>query len=480
MRHARQWTGRSIAAVLLFAAVFSALALGPLPSAAAVFNPHVILSDAELRDADAMSFADIVAFLARKGRLGEAFDVDPNDGLLKGAAQLIDDAAKRHRVNPKVLMTILQKESSVVESSAPTARQLEWAMGYALCDGCFRTAPLPLKFRGFAKQVDGAAGWIDWYFANPAETGLRVPGVTYVIDHYKVTPMNLATAAMYNYTPHLHGNRLFWTIWNRWFGDGSVGMNFPDGTLIRNSGTGAVALMQGGRVRAITNASVLATRFGSAQSVELSSYEFDALRQAAPGKPVRFPDLSLVRTEDRTVYLLIGARKRRIASADVFAKIGFNPEEVEDVRAEDVAEYADAEPITIGSSFPLGELLQDRKTGGIYYAEAGVKRPLWDRALLTVNFSGRPIVPTAATELAKLTTGEPVRFVDGVLLKTPESPAVYVISGGKKRAIPNEDTFMLFGYTWADIVTTSRKALDLHPTGDPLAITAFAPSPAPE
>jgi hypothetical protein len=334
-----------------------------------------------------------------------------------------------------------------------------------------------LKYKGLAKQIDAGAGYIDWYFKNADGPEVRrKPGEPIIVSSTKVTPANLATAALYTYTPHLHGNRLLWSIMNRWFGDGSGGLRFPDGTLVRNERNGAIALIQGGKFRAILNRSVLASRFNETQVVDLNEFEFAGLQESIAGRPVRFPDLSLVRTEDGTIYLLIGSGRRRIDSGEVFTKIGFNPEEVEDVSSDDIADYADSDPITLDSSFPLGELLQDTRTGGVYYAESGVKHPLWDKALLSSNFAGRSIARAAPSALQKLTTGDPVRFNDGVLVKVPGDASVYVISGGKKRLIPTEEVFLTFGYRWSNVLTTSSKMLSLHETGEPLALEGLPAS----
>ena len=455
----------------MFAAVAGLLVPPAAPVHAAVFNPNLIFTDAEMRDASSMSFLDIHTFLSAKGGLASQFDVDPVDGLLKGAAQLVDDAAKRYSINPRYVLAVLQKESSIVETQQPTQRQLDWAAGYALCDGCYKTSPLAQKYMGFGKQVDAAAGWMDWYMTNAADlTYLKQPGVTYVISSRSVTPANLATAGLYSYTPHIHGNKLLWSIMQRWWGEGEGGIQFPEGTLLRNAETGAVALIQGGKFRPVTSASVLETRFTGIVPVELGEYEFRLVEEASPGAPIRFADFSLVRTEDGTIYLLDGPTRRPISSMDVFSKIGFNPEEVEDVNASDIQDYTLGVPITLESAYPLGQLIQDSSTGGVYFVRDGVRHPIWDRSLLDANFAGRGMLQVHPDVLTGFADGEPVRFRDGTLVKSPNDPSVYVISDGLKRSIPSEEVFLGFGYRWTSIVTTSDRALTLHPDGEPLLL----------
>lgn len=459
---------RISAAILLIASLVTLL---PAAATAASFNPHFILSDGEMRDSSSLNLAQIGSFLAGKGGLGKVIDVDPVDLKLKSAAQIVADASKRYSINPKYLLALVQKESSAVESKAPTKKQLEWATGYALCDGCWRSSTLAKKYRGFAKQVDAGAAWMDWYLKNgEAPPGMKQPGTNYVISNKVIRPANLATAALYAYTPHIHGNRLLWSIWNRWFGDGSAGFSYPDGTLIRNEKNGAVALIQGGKFRPIASRSVLSTRFGTNPLVDLNEYDFAALQDTMMGAPVKFPDLSLVRTETGSIYLLVGSTKRHITSMKTFAAIGFNPEELELGTEAELADYVAGTPIDDAVAFPVGELVQDADTGAVFYAESGLKHPIVDKAILLANYPGRTTLRTDASALSELKDGEPILFPDGTLIKTKESPEVFVISNGRRRSIPSEDVFLGYGYNFRKVVTTTKKALELHPSGDPLIL----------
>ncbi len=462
MRLFRRW--------IIFSCVVS-LFSAPVTARAAEFNPEHIISDSEMRDASTMDLAGIRQFLMSKGGLDAEFDIDPIDGMLKNGSQLIHSAAERYQVNPRYILALLQKESSIVETGRPTDRQRDWAAGYALCDGCARSAPLAKKYKGLGRQIDAGAGWMDWYLRNAASLGKLQAGQQFTADGAKLTPTNLVTAALYSYTPHAHGNRLLWSILQRWFG-GVDDLRLPDGALVRNMTTGAVAVIEGGKFRPILNRSVLVTRFNTTNIIDLNQYDFATLQERSSGAPLRFADLSLVRSEDGAIYLLIGTAKRLIPSTEVFRQIGFNPEEVEDVRATDIAEYADAAPITADSSFPTGQLLQNAQTGGVYYVEAGVKHPLVDRAILTANFFGDRIVRVTPAALAGLENGDAVKFSEGTLVKTKDDPTVYLISGSKKRPFTSEKIFLAFGYTFTNVLVTSSRALALHELGEPMVLTA--------
>ncbi len=422
------------------------------------FNPNFIISDYEMRDYKAMSYDEIKNFLERKGKLNRQTLVDKN-GIVQYAAEIIYRAAQDYQINPKVLLVTLQKEQSLIEEDSPTDDRLDWAMGYAVCDDCSKDDPGIQKFKGFGKQVDRAAWRLNYYFANPDEFYFEV-GQTFNIDGVQVTPANQATVNLYNYTPHIHGNENFWKIWNRWFL-----RTYPDGSLLQAAGSKEIWLIQDGLKRKFEQMSALLSRYDINKILQVNQIDLDQFEE---GKPIKFTNYSLLKSPKGTVYLLVDDTLRGFTSAKVFKTMGYQWDEVEDASQEDLANYTEGKPITMESVYPEGALLQDKKTGGVYYVEEGVKKPIWSVELMKANFSSRKITPVSPEELEKYTTGEPVIFKDGELVKSPSEPTVYVISNGLKRPINDEATFLGLGYKWENIITTSEKALSLHTTGEPL------------
>ncbi len=456
-------------AVLSIISLFSATFLTPQIVSAEEFNPHFVIGDTTIRDYQSMGYADILLFLSKKGGLHQVKDIDPVDGQPKDAARLIFDIANRYQINPKYLLALIQKESSAVETVSPTVRQLSWATGYAVCDSCKTTDMAIQKHKGFAKQVDSAADWMDWYLTGGPGGAYVQPHTTSSIDNTAVTPVNMTTAALYAYTPHIHGNRLLWSIWNRWFGAGADSFNYPDGTLLRNAKSGGVAVMKDGELRPIMSRSVLFSLYNTRNIVSINEYYFDALMEDLRGEPIRFPDNSLVRTETGRTYLLIGNRKRLITSSEVFISLGFNPEEVEDATDEELSGYANGEPISLASAPPSGTLRRDVSTGRIWYVEGDEKRRIFDPGVILANFPYRPVEPATAEELSVFKEGPPMNLLDGALVKKEGDPTVYVITSGKKRPITDEASFLAFGYRWDNIVTVGAGTISLHETDEALS-----------
>lgn len=439
-----------------------------LPAQAADFNPNFVIADQDLIAKDAMNQASIQSFLETKqsGLATMAFISDgkdrdgnqlPQQNVL--ASQAIYDIAQRWAISPKFLLVLIQKEQSLVTTPSPSQRQLDWATGYAVCDNCSTSDPAIQRWRGFYKQVNSAAAQFDYYLDHPSEFTYQTGGA-YTIDGTIVTPANTATAAMYNYTPHLHGNRNFFTLWNQWFSK-----HYPDGSLVQVPGDDGVWYLQYGTRRPIKSKAALASRFNTKGILPISQGDLEAYPE---GWPITLANYSLVRSPRGQTYLIVDDEKRPILSDAVFKKIGWNPAEVDDVTEEDLANFFEGTPITDQSIYPQGVLAQDTKSGGIYFIEDGSKYPIWSKELMAVNYPDRKLIKLTPTELDAYPTGEPVKFPDGTLVKKIEFPEVYVVSNGTLRWIPDEATFLGLGYRWGNIVSASEKVLSLYQLGEPL------------
>lgn len=446
-----------LASIITLVAVFATYSI---PVSAFEFDPNNIISDTDLVNYSSMDLGAIQSFLeSQTGILAWLITADV-DGNLKRASEIIYEAAQKYRVNPKVLLVKLQKEQSLIANPNPTQRDLDWAMGYGVCDTCRTSDESISKLRGFGVQVDSAAWQLRAYVDNSNRYGF-LPGQTRTVSGIAVTPYNQATASLYNYTPHIQGNLNFWRLWNRWFG-----IYFPDGTLVRQEGEPGVWLIESGMRRPFWTKTALMTRFPNPTIITISRND---LERHAIGMPIKFPNYSLVANPAGDIYLLVGNDKKKIASPEVFRSLGYNPEEVIHATDDELAWYRDGRSITLESLYPAGDLLQDSKTGGVYYVEDGIKYPIWAKEVLVIRFgANRTITRVAQEHLDKFPTGQGVRLPDGTLIQEKGAREIYVISNGKKRLIANQQTFDQLSYKKEAINIVSAKILEIHPDDAPL------------
>lgn len=227
------------------------------------FNPGNIMSDFVMSNKNSMSVSDIQAFLESKNacnntnihlaqryphlqfhiRNGKFVCMAHDTFNGETAAQIIWQTAQDYTINPQVLIVLLEKEQSLITDTWPNHIQYRSATGF----GCPDTAECDKQHYGLKNQVRRAAklfrevldgGWTNYplgknyvrYHPNASCGGTEV-----IIE-------NLATSALYRYTPYqpnqaalnagygrgdgcsAYGNRNFYALFTDWFGSTSSGV----------------------------------------------------------------------------------------------------------------------------------------------------------------------------------------------------------------------------------------------------------------
>jgi hypothetical protein len=236
-------TRACVLVLITIALAAGAVLVAAPPAHAATFNPALVISDDSFRAYDSMSVADIQAFLNTKSGVLKTVQTPDYRGKRKSAAMIIWEACQQWHVSPKVMVTMLQKEQSLVtRTSLVTGYKatLDWAIGM----GCPDNAPRLEKYRGFGKQVWYGAWSLDSYgeAAKPRPSGKTYPAWVPGSSMTVYTPRgsvplvieNLSTFKLYTYNPSIGavppygdltsqtdvgGNASFWKIYRTYFGD---------------------------------------------------------------------------------------------------------------------------------------------------------------------------------------------------------------------------------------------------------------------
>jgi hypothetical protein len=188
------------------AAALAFNAFGSVPRSG--FTPDTVMSDKNYMASGSMSAQQIQAFLDRQPGSLKKLSAPDHTGVTKTAAQMIAEASAAWHVSPKVVLTTLQKEQSLIEKAPGSSDALDWAMGAGKTD-----SKIYWEMKGFGNQI-----WIGTQKLD-SNRKLWAPGATQDIDGQVVHPTNGATHALYRYTPHFNGVTSFWTLYWRYFGD---------------------------------------------------------------------------------------------------------------------------------------------------------------------------------------------------------------------------------------------------------------------
>jgi hypothetical protein len=283
----RRVLGRVLATIGLTAIATTALvALQPASVSDALsgsqFDPTNIISDANFYDPNAMSEAEIQAFLQahigsctntlclnvlRADTVSKAADNMCPGGYAGAAAEpasrIIFKVQQGCGISARVILVTLQKEQSLVTARGPSAQILQKAMGF----GCPDSSVCSSLYYGIFNQIFQGSRQLKryglsapdnisfHYFPVGVPSTVRFspndvsPTTGVACGSSTLTIQNKATAALYYYTPYqpngpalanlrgsgdgcsTYGNRNFWVYYNDWFGPPSYPPGSPEGEV---------------------------------------------------------------------------------------------------------------------------------------------------------------------------------------------------------------------------------------------------------
>ena len=214
------------------------------------FDPNNLISDYDFTNYNSMTLQEIQKFLeingsylanyiipleenvpfCYKGQKRDTIKI-PQQNAGKTIAQAIFDESQEHQINPQVILTTIQKESSAITTKEiPTDKRLiAWLLGYgkndayATCTYSLANAKSQAEYGGIGNQIAYAIAGFQKTFSKgigPQKNGTTYKvGDTIILSDAKKNPLpvsltNKATASLYRYTPFVYnGNYNFWKIY---------------------------------------------------------------------------------------------------------------------------------------------------------------------------------------------------------------------------------------------------------------------------
>lgn len=244
---------------VVLAAMALAIMLASATSAYA-FDPELVISNDNMRAANSMTESQIQAFLETQPgvlkdlvtrdydkviTLSKKYDnknLTPDKGEKpKRASRIIWEAARAWNISPKVLLTMLQKEQSLLTARSPSSKTLARAMGAGVPGGLVFPATNPVatnRYPGFGNQIWHSARLLDSYGETSNIVPKYYPGIVrwdiYRTPKVKLHMKNLATYKLYVYNPSIGGNTNFYNIYRRYFGSTFANPRFRPVYRFRN------------------------------------------------------------------------------------------------------------------------------------------------------------------------------------------------------------------------------------------------------
>lgn len=479
------------------------LALCPLQAFAQginpAFNPNILIPNAVFSDAKTFGgAAEIQKFLEQKGselaNTSAEFLLklrEPDDALLKEkledprpnlsrprtAAELIWDSSQASGLNPQVIIVTLNKEQSLItgkHAANDLQRALNHSMGFACPDdgGCEDTLSgfyfqLFGNFDASDNRYIGAPKSLMKSFNTSGGRGPYGPGgkivrvgetvtLTNTIGGFEgvkpeqdVTIGNLATAALYRYTPHVfNGNYNFWRFFTTWF-------RYPNGTILKSVESNIYYVVQKGQRRQLPVFVAQALKMNlkkaiTASPTELNNYPLGAIYQPAGNTIVSL---------NGKFYLFIGGVRHPVTKF-VLEQKNLKPGKALRVTEADLALYAEGPQLLPKD----GTVLRVKRTNNVYLVSNGALK-LFGALALKQYDARKKALAVSANDIATYPKIGYVAPKDGTLVRTmKDKNAIYIMRRGEKLPLPRA-LFVNLKYKTNDIKTIGDVELQSFSTG---------------
>jgi hypothetical protein len=335
------------------------------------FNAGRIIDDGNFTNYNQMSKNEIQGFLNAKSSCLKNYSApeplgNNNYGENVSAAQVIWKASQINKINPRVLLVTLEKESALIRTDDCASWRYRTAMGLGCPDG----SPCDSQWFGFSRQVhQSARHFRAFYDLNENWWIPYKPGVRRIRWHplycadSEINILNRATAALYSYTPYQpnsaslnnlwgtgdncssYGNRNFWRDYTTWFG--STIFNIK---LLRNPSSGAIYLIENNTKRQITSDGYQGWGLSSLVAPDVNQAELDQYETLTP-----MLDRLVKPRGDSKIYLVDNSNRYHVENLNMFNAWGLSSSDVAETWWDPIKYLGNEEKLAYIASSPVDD-----------------------------------------------------------------------------------------------------------------------------
>ncbi|MBI2583017.1 N-acetylmuramoyl-L-alanine amidase [Candidatus Azambacteria bacterium] len=232
-----------------------------------------------------------------------------------------------------------------------------------------------------------------------------------------------------------------------------------NGSLMRSYNRPEVYLVDGGKKRVITSATLFNRNGYDWNNIQTLTDRELGLYPA--GDPIIWPDGTLVREAGNPkVYLVEEGKKRHLTSAHLFGILNVNSKSVLMLETGELRFYPLGKPLV----FPDGTAIRDPK-GRVYLVENGEKR------YAPTPLKGKKIVSLDQTAIDAYPDGPSLPYPNGSLLADAEGKVLY-IKNQLTHWITNPQVFRTLGFSWKKVIKLPARDFSVYGAGANIASVA--------
>lgn len=243
----------------------------------------------------------------------------------------------------------------------------------------------------------------------------------------------------------------------------------PEGSIIKSRDSATTYRIENGQKRSFPSAAVYSSWSNSwSDVVEVRAVDINSYSE---GSQMQLRPGVLVRANDSpSVYLIDGSNRLPISSAQVYIDLGYSWSAIRVVSPSELEDYNVGDSVSDTGSHIDGSLVRTQSSYAVYLLDNGQRRVIPSAQIFNNRYRWQDISVISSSEMNGYPSGSRVGFKDGTLISVIGSPAVYVISNSEKRAIASVSVFLRMGYSWRKIVAVTSSEASNYPTGTPINI----------
>jgi len=224
---------------------------------------------------------------------------------------------------------------------------------------------------------------------------------------------------------------------------------------------------------------------GSPKTISVSSNITPSPSPSPSPAPISVSDGSLIRAQgDFKVYLIDGNQLRLIPSAQALQDLGYSWSDIQQVDSAFISQYAQGSQLNVGggpttngttspcASLPYSNnsLLRTTSSPKVYLVDTCQRRWIPTTEVFNANgYQWKDIKETTSADIDLYQDGPTLALVipavhkNAQLIKLASSAKVYALVSGKRHWIPNQRSFDIYGYSWANVKTVSLLESNKYP-----------------
>ncbi|MFZ2969698.1 MAG: N-acetylmuramoyl-L-alanine amidase [Minisyncoccia bacterium] len=233
---------------------------------------------------------------------------------------------------------------------------------------------------------------------------------------------------------------------------------YPDGSLLQEFDTTAVYYIDKGNKRHLDMTGQEFIKMGFSVSEIKNVFKSD-LKMYADGKSIKYgPEGKLVKGSGNDIYFIENGKKRRFTSAKLFEYLGYK---WKNVINDNYTEFYLEDPDML---YPDGSLVKSSSDSSVYLVENGKKRKITSENLFKIlGYSAKNVLIIEKNELANFGSGKNLVYPDNTLVRSEESPSIYLIKDGGKKEFTSAVLFERSGYRWRDVISIQKDEMSGYP-----------------